>query len=41
MGNAAAVGDSAAAVYGRSELVISREQGLHYGAGFAVPVLMS
>ena len=27
--------------YRRSGLVISREQGLRYDAGFAVPVLMS
>ena len=30
-----------AEMYRRSGLVISREQGLHYDAGFAVPVLMS
>ena len=29
-----------AEIYHRSELVISREKGLHYDAGFAVPVLM-
>ena len=28
-------------MYRRSGLVISREQGLRYDAGFAVPVLMS
>ena len=30
-----------AEMYRRSGLVISREQGLRYDAGFAVPVLMS
>ena len=30
-----------AEMYHRSGLVISREQGLRYDAGFAVPVLMS
>ena len=30
-----------AEMYSRSRLVISREQGLRYHAGFAVPVLMS
>ena len=32
---------SGAEMYRRSGLVISREQGLRYDAGFAVPVLMS
>ena len=32
---------SAIQLYRRSGLVISREQGLRYDAGFAVPVLMS
>ena len=30
-----------AEMYSRSGLIISREQGLLYDAGFAVPVLMS
>ena len=30
-----------AEMYRRSGPIISREQGLHYDAGFAVPVLMS
>ena len=30
-----------AEMYRRSGLIISREQGLHYDAGFAVPLLMS
>ena len=30
-----------AEMYRRSGLIISREQGLRYDAGFAVPVLMS
>ena len=28
-------------MYRRSGLIISRDQGLHYDAGFAVPLLMS
>ena len=32
---------SSAELYRRGGLIISREQGLCYGAGFAVPVLMS
>ena len=30
-----------AEMYRRCGLIISREQGLHYDAGFAVPVMMS
>ena len=40
LGNAAAVGDGTEE-YRRSGLVISREQGLCYDSGFAVPILMS